>query len=69
MIKSVKKLDSDVVVVGAGPGGCTVAKELSQRGKKVILIEKYILVQRSLRTSTTGKVTTWISLKNLWMRQ
>ena len=40
MPKSVKKLDSDVVVVGAGPGGCTVAKELSKRGKKVILIEK-----------------------------
>jgi len=40
MPKSVKKLDSDVVVVGAGPGGCTVAKELSKRGKKVILVEK-----------------------------
>ena len=40
MPKSVKKLDSDVVVVGAGPGGCTVAKEMSKRGKKVILIEK-----------------------------
>ncbi|MFA4835016.1 MAG: GMC family oxidoreductase [Dehalococcoidia bacterium] len=35
-----KKLDADVVVIGAGPGGCTIAKEMSQRGKKVILLER-----------------------------
>ena len=40
MAKMVKRLDTDVVVVGAGPGGCTVAKEMSKRGKKVILVEK-----------------------------
>jgi choline dehydrogenase-like flavoprotein len=29
----------DVIVVGTGPGGATVAKELSQRGKKVLMLE------------------------------
>jgi len=29
----------DVVVVGSGPGGATTAKELSQRGKKVLVLE------------------------------
>ena len=40
MSKQLKRLDADVVIVGSGPGGATVAKELSQRGKKVILLEK-----------------------------
>ncbi len=29
----------DVIVVGSGPGGATTAKELSQRGKKVLVLE------------------------------
>jgi choline dehydrogenase-like flavoprotein len=29
----------DVVVVGSGPGGATIARELTQRGKKVIILE------------------------------
>lgn len=29
----------DVIVVGTGPGGATVAKELSQRKKKVVILE------------------------------
>jgi choline dehydrogenase-like flavoprotein len=40
MAKKLKKLEADVVIAGAGPGGCTVARELSNKGKKVILIEK-----------------------------
>ena len=33
-------LDADVVIAGAGPGGCTLARELSRKGKKVVLIEQ-----------------------------
>lgn len=31
--------DKDAIVVGSGPGGATVAKELSQRKKKVLILE------------------------------
>jgi choline dehydrogenase-like flavoprotein len=30
----------DVIVVGSGPGGATVANELSQRGKRVLILEQ-----------------------------
>ncbi len=36
----IEKLETDVVLIGGGPGGCTIAKELSKKGKKVVLIEK-----------------------------
>jgi choline dehydrogenase-like flavoprotein len=35
-------LDADIVVAGAGPGGCLVARDFSSKGKKVILVEKGI---------------------------
>jgi choline dehydrogenase-like flavoprotein len=37
-LKTLKK-DYDVIVVGSGPGGATVAKELSQKDKKVLILE------------------------------
>ncbi len=33
----------DVIVIGAGPTGCTAAKTLSQNGYRVLLIEKFEL--------------------------
>ena len=35
-----KVLDTDVVIAGAGAAGCTLARELSKMGKKVVLIEQ-----------------------------
>ena len=35
-----KELSGDVVVVGTGPGGATVARDLARRGKKVIILER-----------------------------
>ena len=33
-------VEFDVIVVGTGPGGATVAKELSKRNKKVLMLER-----------------------------
>ena len=40
MAEKVRKLETDVAIVGGGPAGCTLARELSKKGKKVILVEK-----------------------------
>ena len=34
------KLKADIVIVGSGAGGATVAKELAKRGKDVLVLER-----------------------------
>jgi choline dehydrogenase-like flavoprotein len=38
-MESISKAEYDVIVVGSGPGGATVAKEMACRGKKVLILE------------------------------
>lgn len=38
-MKGLDVREKDVIVVGSGPGGATVAKELSQRKKRVLILE------------------------------
>ncbi len=44
-----KKMQADVVVVGTGPGGATVARDLTLQGKSVIMLE------RGVDNKPTGK--------------
>ena len=34
----------DVIVIGAGPAGCTASKVLAEKGYKILLVEKFKIV-------------------------
>jgi choline dehydrogenase-like flavoprotein len=42
MSTSIVSLESDIIVVGSGPGGATLARALARAGKRVLLLERGI---------------------------
>jgi choline dehydrogenase-like flavoprotein len=48
-----RKLQTDVVVVGSGPGGASVAQDLAKHGKKVVILERGKSYKRVGSTLTT----------------
>ncbi len=62
MAPEVKKLEADVVIAGAGPGGATIARELSKRGNSVVLVEK-----GPHRHKATGHLALFRSMERLGM--
>jgi choline dehydrogenase-like flavoprotein len=36
------RLSADIIIVGSGPGGATVARQMARAGKKVLLLERGI---------------------------
>ncbi|MBN1321106.1 MAG: NAD(P)-binding protein, partial [Thermoleophilia bacterium] len=40
MAGGIKRLKAETVIVGSGPGGAAVARELALRGKDVLILER-----------------------------
>ncbi len=60
------KKEYDVIVVGSGAGGCTVAREMTRRGKKVLLIEKGGRIEMMGNTITFAMAVDIIALLRNW---
>ena len=61
-MKQEQKKEYDVIVVGTGAAGCTVAREMTQKGKKVLMLEKG---GRMEWLGNTATVATMIDLPTL----
>ncbi len=55
MEKIIQNTHYDAIIAGSGPGGATVAKELSKRGKKVLILEW-----------GSGEDISWHPVKHIW---
>lgn len=50
-----KKPDADVIIVGSGVGGATLAKELAQKGRKVLIVERgFLFALNQIGTEIAG---------------
>lgn len=49
MNQNAERVDTDVVVVGSGPGGCTLAYLLARSGVETLLVERHTDLAREFR--------------------
>ena len=59
-------LTTDVAIIGGGPGGCTAAIFLAQRGIRSIIIEKDEFPRYHIGESMTGEVGGILRRLGLW---
>ena len=62
-----QRFQADIVIVGSGAGGATLAKELAGKGKKILIVEKGPVVENA-KTGTELQAYNFYDKHGLWSK-